>query len=487
MKINLQKFKFTFKFNNKKNFPNLIESGIDIAKVDEKIKNILRIYRTRNDVFKLDGNFFLDNIKFYKLNEKKEICTICEILVFLCNKNVIKKENLEKQSRSYKLEELAEPDKLGPNIPKSPFPMYDCFRIILEKEINSGNIKLEDFSNIFLCLNKMKIPNRNFYFILSDYLKIFLNGILTQSAEETDTYPKDKSLEHLKILIQLPYGKIIIGNFINQILLKKFNSLSKEDNLGNKKNVVIPDTLISFMNSFNYNYNNQVYLEFILPKRKISKNSILDENSFKNTLSFLQRMIYSNKSSENIVEKISKSNYEELDEYLSQLIIKINKHKFESENTPKLEKIEKIVNIFLNSEKSNLKEIILLPKFISSLNLVLLQHNEENSKKEIFYEYFRPIQKFIYFYFKYYAEYKQYLYTNRNEHRFLHDTFIDYNRVSRNFFEILKIHNLKNIKKFEHEEITYLLNPLQSAFFSNIKSEIYDHFCVEYFLSKKIF
>jgi hypothetical protein len=302
MKIYLQKFKFTFKFNNKKNFPNLIESGIDIAKVDEKIKNILRIYKTRKDVFKLDGNFFLENIKFYKLNEKKEISTILEIFVFLSYKNVIKKEILEKQSRSYKLDELEEPDKLGPNIPKSPFPMYDCFRIVLEKEINSGNIELEDFSNIFLCLNKIKNSNKNFYFILSDYLKIFLNGILTRSLEETDTSLEDKSLEHLKILIQLPYGKIIIGNFINQILLKKFKSLSNEDNLVNKK-LLIPDALICFMNSFNYNYDNQVFLKFILPNRKTSKNSILEENSFNNTLSFLQRMIFSNKSSENNVEK----------------------------------------------------------------------------------------------------------------------------------------------------------------------------------------
>jgi hypothetical protein len=33
---------------------------------------------------------------------------------------------------------------------------------------------LEDFSKFFLCLNKMKNSNRNFNFILSDYLKIFL-------------------------------------------------------------------------------------------------------------------------------------------------------------------------------------------------------------------------------------------------------------------------------------------------------------------------
>jgi len=526
---NIQKLQihhFSFKFDKKRSYkiPNLLDEKLlleqenfQFSKVNEKIQKILKNYKIHKNVFNLDGKFYLRNIQFYKDYDIQELPIILEVLMFLCNTNVTEKEISETNSRSYKLEELADPDNLGANIPKSPYPMFESFRMILNKQINEGKVQLEDFTKIFNSFKKIPNCHRNFYFILSDCLKLYFNKTLSGAVERHKEKYSEKDMDidminylnsnlgNFKILSYLPYGKITIGNFINLVLLNEIRQNK------NSSKFSLSDEFISFMYgvgntssynssnsdnterslssvSLNYKYDNEVYFNFILPiKSKIL--TTISESSIGVNLNILQSFLNSSRNQKNL-NQLPRHIIEELDDVLANYVKQTskeihdknsNQHSF-NKNNFQINEVEKILNIFLNSEKSNMKEILFLPKFISSLNSVMLDYHKRNFKNQIFFDYFNPVRRHVYFYFKYYTEIKQYLYTDRKENLFLHKTFEEFNEVCSSFFEILKFHNLNKIQKFQLDEITSLLNPLQSAFFSSIKSETFDEFCLNFLI-----
>jgi hypothetical protein len=462
----ISKNSFTIKFEPlKQRSTGPLNTNLSFAEISDKMKNIIDFYTKEKRLYESDQNFLVNNLRFYKDPKRSELKIIAEMLAytdtFIIKDSTNKEKNLKERNDK-------ESDNSRGVVPSGNFNIFYSFREMLKFKIKHDVIGIEDLSDIFLAYKKVKNCNTKFFYGLSDTLDIITKKIMKSEDKKYSIGYLETRIPQMKNLLNLPFGKQKIGNLINFILKKEVNSKRS-----------LSEEFSKFITSFYYEYDQDVYVKYILVNKKM--NNIPEDNltsTFTTNLFSIKDLFAKNMGER--IKTMSQLEINQVDVNLSNLIEKLY-FTSTSKDYEKFEKINKFYLQFLTLEHMNMFEVKYFPKFIESTTKILNDYKEKiKSNNDELKESLLEIKNVLEFCSKFYVEFKHYLFIENLE---LQNIFIEFHNTYfyyLNLLEPIKV-NWNIFDRKESDFIYCTFNILSLNSMNNIKNQNTENFIINNF------